>query len=218
MILIQLLMVFCFASDSLNQNVKGIWLNIGWFEEGSYNNETYSDTVFPDTIEYLMTIDSNICKAYTFYEDRIFSSANFYTITTDSIYSQSLELPLSWKRNNDTLFSSMIFVDGNSWEKITHIFLLTPTLEFPDKWPLTNSIYVPDELTPFGLWGFGISPENPLRIIRTKKIKQNVIKNAVQISQVYFLLNGRQCQSLNRKRTSSILVNYKLKQLKGLSN
>lgn len=205
---------FWFASGSSSQDINGTWLNIGWFEEGLYNNEAYSDTVFLDTIEYSMVIDSDTCKAYAFHEDRIYSLSHSYTLTNDSIYSQPLQVPLSWKRTNDTLFTSMMFVDDNSWERTTFIFLLTPALEFPDNWPLTNITYIPDELTPFGIWSFGISPENSVGI---EKQAQDAITNAIQPFEGYFQINGRYCQLGFKLYSPSVLVNNRSKQLKFVS-
>ena len=158
---------FCFiilfsSFISAGNGLSGIWLNIGISDEGVYNNEPYSGTMYPDTIEYMMIVDSLTCKAFALHDDRIYSASNLFTISNDSIYSQNLGIPLTWEKSNDTLFTSMLYIDNNEWEKVTFIFISTHSSQFPDNWPKTSGIYIPDELSPFGPYSFATSPDNLL--------------------------------------------------------
>jgi len=170
--------------------ISGNWLNIGISDEGVYNNEPYSGTIYPDTIEYMMIVDSSTCKAYTFHENRIYSISHTFTISNDSIYSQALETPLTWKISNDTLFTSNLYTDNNEWEKVTFIFISTNSTQIPNNWPNTNDFYIPDKLTPFGLYSFGCGPGNPLS---NRKPYNRMSKIEARKKVSYFQLNGRIC-------------------------
>lgn len=119
------LYLICLISSYISaaNDICGNWLNIGFTEEGVYNNEPYSGTMYLDTIEYMMIVDSDTCKAFTFNQNRIYNLNHSFVVSNDVITTQALETPISWKRNGDTLFTSMYYVDNDDWEKVTFIFM-----------------------------------------------------------------------------------------------
>lgn len=199
------LYLICLISSCISaaNDICGNWINIGFTEEGVYNNEPYSGTMYLDTIEYMMIVDSDTCKAFAFSQGRIYNMNHSFAVSNDSILAQALEIPISWKRNGDTLFTSMYYVDNDYWEKVTFIFISKPSSRFPNNWPVTNAVYIPDQLTPFGPFSFGSSPVNP---VNAKQVKRMIkIKSNKPFS--YFQLNGRICKKPTNHLTQILIVN-----------
>lgn len=195
--LIVFVIVNCFADGDLT----GIWYDIGYSWEEFDGDEYYSGNQYLDTATYIMVVDSNSCKAYSFHEGRTYYKQSSYIKDDDSLSSESLDFKLRWSRRNDTLFISAYFSDGLEWEKDTVIFKLSQELRFPDYWA-ADTLWKPDELSPFGPWSFGTSSD----IIVNTKRPIHKITQGITGKGKFFQLNGRAFKS-NFESRSGIKVN-----------
>ncbi len=208
-ILLLLIAAVCFAES----DITGIWYQIAIYKEGFYQGNSWSDTMYDDTIPYMMKVDNNTCRAYAIFDERIYYQKSPYTITDDSLFSDSLHFwtgvgsdPLGWSRNGDTLFITFYYEELPYYEIVKIIFLQVNEFRFPDNWPSSDTLWKPSELTPFGTWSFGSGPDDmPLHVNKT------VYKKSTGLTcdaNKHFQLNGRLSKKTTRVSAGMVVSNH----------
>lgn len=184
--------------------LQGTWKNIAWEEVGVYDGEPYTVFTVLDSIDYIMEVESNVCRAYMTHDGRIYVRTNSFEVSGDSIYAEAVGTPLLWERRGDTLFTTSRYEDEKGWEKVTFTFLSMPLLQFPANWPPSSEQYEPDKLSPFGPFSFGTSPDDAHASVKDAVNTTPIDRmNAARRS---YALNGRISKRMTISAATVLLI------------